>query len=469
MNAVARRLVSLLASLALLTMVFTGEVAACQCVVGAPICQSYWSADAVFAGTVIGIEEIKEQEKSDGRSFSFSQLLVRLDVSEVFRGPQAAQLEVVTGRGGGDCGYSFSKGVAYIVYAHRASIDGRLHTNICTRTRELDYAAEDLNYIRSLAGAAPTAVLYGKVVRQHYDRAPGADALKPIVGVEVFIEGAGKRVATRTDAAGLYRVAGLSPGAYEVKLKPPPGLFAQRMYDEGMVKAKVELVAHGCTQEDFYFQSANTVTGRVVDAAGQPVADLHVSMRGAGADFNDRGNFHNARTDAAGHFAFNSVPPGDYLLGHRIVPVGWSDVPSLPRTYYPGVATKVEASVISVKEGEPVADLELRLLPRLTARRAEGVVVWEDGRPASGVTLEVSLHEEGTVSELAAFGTDERGRFTLKLYEELEYKVRARPPNTAGKDAGSEWIEVPRAAVAISLKLVLPILTKAPEKTAKPN
>jgi hypothetical protein len=49
---------------------------------------------------------------------------------------------VGTGGGGGDCGYGFAAGEIYLVYAFERA--GRLYTTICTRTRLVRDAAEDL-------------------------------------------------------------------------------------------------------------------------------------------------------------------------------------------------------------------------------------------------------------------------------------------------------------------------------------
>jgi hypothetical protein len=59
---------------------------------------------------------------------------------------------VVTGRGGGDCGYRFEVGARYLVFAY--GDDAKLETNICQRTKELAQAAEDLKLLGK--GKSPT-------------------------------------------------------------------------------------------------------------------------------------------------------------------------------------------------------------------------------------------------------------------------------------------------------------------------
>ncbi len=62
------------------------------------------------------------------------------------------EIEIVTGMGGGDCGYSYRSGVAYVIYARKNS-EGRPETGICSRTRPLTEAVEDVAYIHSVATA----------------------------------------------------------------------------------------------------------------------------------------------------------------------------------------------------------------------------------------------------------------------------------------------------------------------------
>ena len=70
--------------------------------------------------------------------------------------PNLKEIVIETGLGGGDCGYDFRRGVDYIVYASKKP-DGGWTTGICTPTRLVENAAEELKYFHQLAQAAPTA------------------------------------------------------------------------------------------------------------------------------------------------------------------------------------------------------------------------------------------------------------------------------------------------------------------------
>jgi hypothetical protein len=346
------------------TTVFLTDAAACSCQYGgAPVCQDYWRTDVVFAGTVVESAKITINEGD----YKFDKRLVRFEVSQTFRGELEAKAEVVTGWGGGDCGYRFDDGETYLVYASRNKRDQRLHNGMTSN--------------------------------------------------------------------------GVSGGE--------------------MVEHKADVVERGCQPVDFYFLPDTRVSGRVVDAVGQPVADLPLHMRGAPSDIRRANTFLHAKTNAEGRFEFDEpTPPGDYLLGFRLLGAPDGNFLPYPRTYYPGVAFKSQAGVISVKEGEHRSDIVLRLPPPLSEYSVQGFVVWSDGRPAPNEYIYLGLLEEGEASGSKTLQADERGHFTLKVYEGLNYKVSAYPRNGSGAAPQSEWVDVPQTPGAKPIKLVLPVLKK---------
>ncbi|MEM7235597.1 MAG: hypothetical protein AAF517_25715 [Planctomycetota bacterium] len=108
-----------------------GQGHACSCA-NPPIPErALEAATAVFLGSVVSVEtRPKEYMKR-----------VTFEVLESWKGAEVDAIEVVTGRGGGDCGYPFSDGQIYLVYAHG---DKELATSICSRTRSQDRAGDDL-------------------------------------------------------------------------------------------------------------------------------------------------------------------------------------------------------------------------------------------------------------------------------------------------------------------------------------
>ena len=182
---------------------------ACSCVGGLPICQTFWEADAVFAGEVLSIDPVPE-----GADPGFSRKRVRFRVQQAWRGGVEGEVEIRTGAGGGDCGYRFERGGTYLVYAH--GHEGTLSTSICTRTKKLAMAGEDLEYIKTALQSAATGRIYGTVHRQQ-SRTPGApDRLA--AGYKVTLSNAGQSWTSVTNAEGRFEFTGIPAGTYAIAL-----------------------------------------------------------------------------------------------------------------------------------------------------------------------------------------------------------------------------------------------------------
>ena len=91
---------------------------------------------AVFSGKVLEVTEDPQTPH----------VTVRLSVERVWKGSPREEVRILTGRGGGDCGYQFEVGQSYLVYAYRWR-EGELGTNICQRTAKLSEASGDLRVL----------------------------------------------------------------------------------------------------------------------------------------------------------------------------------------------------------------------------------------------------------------------------------------------------------------------------------
>jgi hypothetical protein len=119
---------------------------ACSCVPPPPFEQSVKQADAVFVGEVASSDPVNGRQRFTGItvdglvSYSFA-------VEEVVAGDVGSGAEVISHSSGATCGFPFQEGDRYVVFADER--DGRLETNLCSRT-------ETINETVSFGGEAPT-------------------------------------------------------------------------------------------------------------------------------------------------------------------------------------------------------------------------------------------------------------------------------------------------------------------------
>ncbi|HEX8694281.1 MAG TPA: hypothetical protein VF746_17805 [Longimicrobium sp.] len=100
--------------------------------------------DAVFRGVVVDVS-LRPDERDGPRWLPPTRVVVR--VTGRWKGADADTVVVRTGMGGGDCGFHFEPGGEYLIYAYAAE-GAELTTGICTRTRQIEHAAEDLRELR---------------------------------------------------------------------------------------------------------------------------------------------------------------------------------------------------------------------------------------------------------------------------------------------------------------------------------
>jgi hypothetical protein len=112
---------------------------ACSCLPPPPPSQAFAEARAVFIGKVISFEFLP----------GMHQRLAKIQVLKIWKGTASEADSLLTAANSAACGYDFQVGETYIIYAHQYNV-GILATNICTRTKPAQHAAEDLKFLESL-------------------------------------------------------------------------------------------------------------------------------------------------------------------------------------------------------------------------------------------------------------------------------------------------------------------------------
>lgn len=121
---------------------------ACSCAPPPPPKLAMEASSAVFSGKVVSIEKEGDFEKA-----------VTLEVGDVWKGVDAKKVIVYTAKDGAACGFGFKEGSKYLVYATllKRGEGKALSTNLCSRTKPLADAKEDIEALGKPTAAAAEA------------------------------------------------------------------------------------------------------------------------------------------------------------------------------------------------------------------------------------------------------------------------------------------------------------------------
>jgi hypothetical protein len=412
---------------------------ACMCLSRGSPCDNYGEATAIFVGRVVGSLERKSVERN-GIKTVYDVGTVRFLIQENFKGAPGYEIEIQSETTGGNCGYWFLRNESYVIYAY-TSEDKKLYTSICTRTKHASEAKEDLDYLRGLANAKPGGTLHGRLTRYIGDPEHGPVEEGPkMAGVKMIVTGQGRTIETTTNETGEYRVTGLAAGNYDAFPELPANLgFVSDRDNQDRIgrftsRTPVRLTDRSCGELSFTVQFNGVISGKVVDANGEPVNEAELNL--IAVDDDDRDWW--AWTDKDGNYEFRMVQPGSYLLGFNLTWAPDKDDP-YPRTFYPGVKTRAEAALITVGEGEKLKGYDLTLPSRLRERQVRVTVVWPDGSPAANASVRYEVNDASAMGPIVK--TNEKGTAVLSLFDNYYYIIYALADRTK-KEKHSAPIEV---------------------------
>ena len=253
------------------------------------------------------------------------------------------EIVIETGLGGGDCGYDFRRGQDYIVYASKKP-DGGWNTGICTPTRLVESAAEDLKYFHQLAQASPAAEI----------RVTAWD----VYGARSDDRSSARRYQARTSPS--------TGRAFTSRRSPiPRDATSSRACSQANIRSAdrwkgtslpgnlrpVKVHSKGCAEVALRLQLDRRVSGRIIGKDGQPVSGVTVEA------VPTRPRYENdlpwaadsSTTDENGRYELSHLATGDYYLG-----VSLSRTPTLKNPYtrwfYPGTEDPGAAGNVHVSD-----------------------------------------------------------------------------------------------------------------------
>jgi hypothetical protein len=238
------------------------------------------------------------------------------------------------------------------------------------------------------------------------------------MGVKVKLIGESKTHEVFTDKNGVYEAYDLPPGKYVIEPEIPLNLklsFTSISFGDGRGRLSLELKDKSCAGIDFYLTENTMISGRVLSPDGQPMRDVCVRL--LQKDKPKDGSFLLDCTAPDGRFKIDEIVLGEYYLVANDDGVISSNEP-FPLTYYPGVFEKEKATILNIASGDKLQDFDIHIPSQRPTRTVEGRLLFSDGRPAEGETVEFTADEKpGRLSDVARAKADAEGRFKLSVLE----------------------------------------------------
>jgi hypothetical protein len=398
---------------------------ACSCGRSAPsACPDAKEAGASFVGTVTDIENPADDRRGADQSGT-SRYHFRVD--EAISGIGDKEVDVYSGRGGGDCSYHFQLGQTYFVTPY--GNEGKLFATVCSDTQPVSYATALLSELRAKRDGQPVASLYGLLQRTQQPYAwtitDGYD--RPLPGVTVELHGTANTLSTQTDKDGIYRFCGVPADTYHFEAKLPPNLeLAQTILSDP--PPPITLPDHACYQEDLDALPTGRIRGRLIGPGGSPLKNGDVALFREDRYKESEMGWWEFQDEEKGHFEFSHVSPGKYIIvfnnSNRLDPV----IP-YHRTFYPGSPDLKSAIVITLEEGQEILDADIHVAAGQPTRLLKVRVHWTE----NPVPEDVMVTSEGSDGNQGFGKKLSPGLFEFTLLRGVRYTVYAE------QDCGLRW------------------------------
>ncbi len=300
--------------------------------------------------------------------------------------------------------------------------------------------------------AATTGAGVSGVVHAGSSGEPAARVMVLIAGTNVGV----LRVTT-TDGTGHFSFMGLPAGRFLLGAGKPAYLAA--LYGAGRAGrpgAEITLLANRkLTDVTLELSKGAVISGRVLDAQGQPIAGQRVRVlprRDVGDEVSlggDAGDPSGIVTDDRGMYRVFNLVPGDYVVS--VQPRGLPAVPfTYSVTYFPAAERPVDAETIHLAAGEERTGIDMKTNVEPFGR-LEGTVTGAAG-PSANILIALRPSNQnayGTIVNAPTVRPGADGHFVFGNVLPGTYDVTARtlPPPGPPPAPGAEPF-APRWAVA---------------------
>jgi len=246
-----------------------------------------------------------------------------------------------------------------------------------------------------------------------------------------------QRLTSETRADGMFEIRDVPNGRWAV-VAQKEGFIANR----GLSNPLVEMAAsRTLTAADIRLDRGGVITGRVLDARGNPMSRVQVRTtqfdRLGGDAIRTTGGSVTVETNDRGEFRLSGVQPGVHYVVAQPAPsqmgplIGGTTSPQSPSThvatFYPGLADATAASPITVMHGKTTPAIEFSLVS-VPAYQVSGVVVDGAGRPVAGAIVRLPSRMPFGAPFLRSVESDSNGRFRITNVPAGTYAVMAAVP-----------------------------------------
>ncbi|MCX6583419.1 MAG: carboxypeptidase regulatory-like domain-containing protein [Candidatus Aminicenantes bacterium] len=209
-----------------------------------------------------------------------------------------------------------------------------------------------------------------------------------------------------TDDSGYYTAQGVPAGNWRVFFRAPQSSnFVSEYYNDKLWQEStdpVNVIAGQTTANiDAQLAAGGSISGRVIDMAGNGVANIYIRVCDAS---NNNWLPGSAATDSGGYYTFNGIPTGNYKVRFDT----YNEL-YLIQEYYNDKSFQEIADPVSVTAGQTTADINAQLA---AGGSISGRVTDENGNGVANVWVTIFNSNNGSGNVNGAF-TDMTGNYVV--------------------------------------------------------
>ncbi len=243
---------------------------------------------------------------------------------------------------------------------------------------------------------------------------------------------------------GVYTFSGVAAGRYRLQVQKvgfvPPNPTEIPLFQVGA--GQLVPVAN------LLLRKGGAISGRVLDARGEPMAEVMVSAVRPPPPANGRGRLaligpagQSGQTNDIGEFRISGLSAGDYYVAASPRPTSpfaqstTSSATTLVTTFYPGALTMSGAQAITVGAGQTVGNLEFTIMSA-AGYSVSGIVVDEMNSPVGGAMVMLMPTELVGPGPRGSGRTLPDGTFKIAGVVPGTYRLNASVPVTFSSSSG---------------------------------